>query len=304
LSGEDLARSTLSSEDAPNSAQWVEFDFDDITVVPGDTYYIVWHDLGGSSGDFFYWGAGADNPYENGNAWIFNRNWLVFDPDNTPDADFCFKTYGYNTTPTADFTWHPIPPLVNEIVTFDASGSYDDDGNITSYEWDFDNDGNYDDATGKIAEWSWNARGSYTVSLKVTDNERNAGTKTKIISVIENHAPNKPMITGPISAKVGTEYTYSSSTTDSDRDQVYYLFDWGDGTDSGWLGPYDSGVGCSASHVWNSEGDYEIKVLAKDTYGVTSEWSDPLPVSMPLKHQTILERIWELILEIFENTIP
>ena len=97
-----------------------------------------------------------------------------------------------------------------------------------------------------------------------------------------NNPPNKPSKpSGPTSGKAGTSYTYSTSTTDPDGDQVYYWFDWGDGTNSGWLGPYNSGQTVSASHTWSERGSYEIKVKAKDTNGAESEWSDPLPITMP-----------------------
>ena len=76
----------------------------------------------------------------------------------------------------------------------------------------------------------------------------------------EPGAPNKPSKpSGPNSGKPGTSYEYSSSTTDNEGDQVYYLFDWGDGTDSGWIGPYNSGDECSVSHTWTRRGSYEIK---------------------------------------------
>jgi hypothetical protein len=111
-------------------------------------------------------------------------------------------------------------------------------------------------------------------------------SKTFIYST--NRAPNKPnRPSGPASGKVGEPYAYSSSTTDPDGDQVYYFFDWGDGTNSGWLGPYDSGSIVEASHIWNEEGSFEIKVKAKDTSGLESEWSDPLVVSMPKSYSAI-----------------
>ena len=68
----------------------------------------------------------------------------------------------------------------------------------------------------------------------------------------QNVPPNKPATpSGEASGKVGVSYVYESSTTDIDGDQIYYLFDWGDGTDSGWVGPYDSGDICQESHIWN-----------------------------------------------------
>ena len=97
-----------------------------------------------------------------------------------------------------------------------------------------------------------------------------------------NQNPNKPVTpNGPSSGKPRTEYSYTSSSTDMDGNQLYYLFDWDDGTDSGWLGPFDSGEECQTSHSWNQRDEYNIRVKAKDIHGGESEWSQPLPVSMP-----------------------
>jgi hypothetical protein len=109
--------------------------------------------------------------------------------------------------------------------------------------------------------------------------------------------PDKPSTPlGPTSGKTGEEYTYSSSTTDSNGDEIYYLFDWGDGADSGWLGPFVSGEPCEANYIWGKRGSYEIKVKAKDINGMMSEWSDPLPVSMP---KTYENPFWALIEKLF-----
>ena len=97
-----------------------------------------------------------------------------------------------------------------------------------------------------------------------------------------NELPNKPAKpSGPTNGNVGTSYTYSSTTTDPNGDQVYYWFDWGDTTNSGWVGPYTSGATGNASHTWTSQGSYNIQVKAKDVYDAESVWSDPLSVTMP-----------------------
>jgi hypothetical protein len=94
-----------------------------------------------------------------------------------------------------------------------------------------------------------------------------------------NDAPNKPAPpTGPTSGITNVEYTYSGSTIDPDGEDIYYLFDWGDGTDSGWLGPYPSGTTIEAGHAWSYGGTYNVKLKAKDT--VDGTWSDPLPVQI------------------------
>jgi hypothetical protein len=104
----------------------------------------------------------------------------------------------------------------------------------------------------------------------------------------ESNPPAKPSRpSGPENGNTGISYTYSTSTTDPNNDKVYYMFDWGDGTTSGWIGPYNSGSSGSASKSWNTEGSYVIKAVAKDTHGKLSVWSDPLTVTLPRTRSTI-----------------
>jgi len=99
---------------------------------------------------------------------------------------------------------------------------------------------------------------------------------------IVNGRPNQPTKpVGPNSGGIGIEFNFSSNSNDPDNEQIYYLFNWGDGSDSGWLGPYESGETVEATHSWNKIGIYNIKVIVKDIHEYQSEWSDPLSVSMP-----------------------
>ncbi len=93
---------------------------------------------------------------------------------------------------------------------------------------------------------------------------------------ILSNPPDIPNLSGPTRGEVGSECIYSTSTNEPDDDQVFYMFDWGDGKVSGWIGPYDSGAVASANYTWTAGGNYEIKVKAKDVHGVQSDWSDPL----------------------------
>ncbi|MDG6219700.1 MAG: hypothetical protein QCI00_09735, partial [Candidatus Thermoplasmatota archaeon] len=104
-----------------------------------------------------------------------------------------------------------------------------------------------------------------------------------------NNPPLKPIISGPSTGIIGRSYTYASTTTDPDGDQIYYFFDWDDGTDSSWVGPYNSGDICMESHVWVRPGNYAVKVKAKDINESESVWSDPLPISMPNIHNPHLK---------------
>ena len=85
--------------------------------------------------------------------------------------------------------------------------------------------------------------------------------------------PNKP--SGPTQGCENEELIFTTSTTDPDEDQVYYKFDWGDGTESDWLGPFNSGETIQASYKWDEIGDYKIKVKARDINYGQSGWSEP-----------------------------
>ena len=88
--------------------------------------------------------------------------------------------------------------------------------------------------------------------------------------------PDKPY--GAQDGEVENEYTYLTKGTDPNGDNIEYLFEWGDGSDSNWLGPYASGTTVSASHIWHNKGFYNVKVKIKDAFGLESCWSEPLPV--------------------------
>ena len=115
------------------------------------------------------------------------------------------------------------------------------------------------------------------------------------ISVLKN-APLKPETPyGELNGKIGEEYYYNTSTTDVDGNIVYYYWLWGDGSNSDWIGPYNSGEEISIPHIWNKRGDYTLKVKAKDEEGFESLWSDPLTISMPRNHQYVKEYLINII---------
>ncbi|KYK34784.1 MAG: hypothetical protein AYK22_04740 [Thermoplasmatales archaeon SG8-52-3] len=100
---------------------------------------------------------------------------------------------------------------------------------------------------------------------------------------INNVRPNKPdKPEGPESGTTEVTYTYWTSTIDYNGHQLYYMWDWGDGTLSDWIGPFNSGDPTSAEHSWDKKGNYNIKVKAKDIFDFESAWSEELPVKIPI----------------------
>ena len=103
----------------------------------------------------------------------------------------------------------------------------------------------------------------------------------------ENHSPSPPaQPEGPITGDVGQDYTYWTVAVDPEEDMVYYCFNWGDSTESVWVGPVTSGENFSLSHTWHQRGEHTITVKAKDTFGAESNWSDGLSVLLEGPHLT------------------
>ena len=95
---------------------------------------------------------------------------------------------------TADKYFGQVPLEVN----FDASQSFDPDGTITTYSWDF-GDGNT--ATGITAQHTYEQVGNYTVTLTVEDNQGLTSEASVTIQASEQFLPN----TGSVLAVVVDE---------------------------------------------------------------------------------------------------
>jgi hypothetical protein len=124
--------------------------------------------------------------------------------------------------------------------------------------------------------------GSETITFKATDpgslwdDDAALFTVTPVQDNLPPNEPNRP--SGPVSGKINDESSFTTNTTDPNNDQVYYMWDWGDGTQSNWFGPYNSGQSAQANHSWGEKGSYDIKVKAKDTNNSESNWSEPYTV--------------------------
>jgi len=102
-----------------------------------------------------------------------------------------------------------------------------------------------------------------------------------MVTTYYNKPPETPsQPDGPTEGSEDIEYTFSATTSDPEGEKIYYMFDWGDGTNSDWIGPYDSGKTGEASHIWSDAGEYEIRVMAKDINDSKSDWSDPLTITI------------------------
>jgi len=87
-----------------------------------------------------------------------------------------------NQLPIASFTMNPTTGTAPLEVTFNASSSYDPDGTIVSYAWDFE-DGN--SGSGVTVKHTFNSKGIYNIKLTVTDNKEATSSTIKTITITE-----------------------------------------------------------------------------------------------------------------------
>lgn len=101
LTGDDLTKIAISSNKIYSSPSWINFDFKDIRVIPGKTYYIVCRTNGGNwSLKYMYkWSCSELNPYPNGQLYCSLDGGLSWDGRYYAPKDQCFKTYGFDDVP-------------------------------------------------------------------------------------------------------------------------------------------------------------------------------------------------------------
>ncbi|MEW6216764.1 MAG: PKD domain-containing protein, partial [Candidatus Bipolaricaulota bacterium] len=111
--------------------------------------------------------------------WDSDQTRLLY--ETFVDVRFTFRGDAQpNQPPVAQFAFSPASPTVSQMVTFDGSGSHDPDGSIQSYAWQF---GDGATGIGSSATHTYSSVGSYTVQLRVTDNQGATGTTTQTVSV-------------------------------------------------------------------------------------------------------------------------
>ncbi len=107
-----------------------------------------------------------------------------------------------------------------------------------------------------------------------------SGYRVQTLTTLQNNPPAIPSIQGQTEGKPGVSYSYTVVTVDPESDDVFYYVDWGDGTNSSWVGPYLSNENVTVSHTFAKKGTYTIKAQARDIYYATSGWGT-LQVTMP-----------------------
>lgn len=111
--------------------------------------------------------------------------------------------------------------------------------------------------------------------------------------------PSKPS-SNQLVAQIHTEYIFETTAVDPNGEYLFYQWDFNNGSLSEWMGPYQSGKTVNTSYTWDEKGIHTIKVRAKNSKGLISDWSEPL-IMIFVKTTTIIPPWFSWIFSIFEN---
>ncbi len=174
LDGVDLASASIPAEQiTTENFSWIEFDFPDIGVTPGDTYYIVSYTTNASD-NWYAWGLKMGDVYLNGTIYYSiddATTWL-----EEPGGDMTFNTYGRENAP-------PNAPTIDGTIKgkFGVEYSYtfaaDDPDGDDVYYWISWGDGCPSVvwlgpfASGEVitVKHTFATKGTYTISAKAKD---------------------------------------------------------------------------------------------------------------------------------------
>src|SRR5438445_7447349 len=144
-------------------------------------------------------------------------------PPNTGSASTAVTLQ--DRPPIASFTSTPSSAPTGTAITFDGTASYDLDGTVVSYSWDF---GDQATGTGSIVTHSYTYARTYTVTLTVTDNGGVTGSTTSQVTITDR-PPVVSFTPSPATASTAQSITLSITVTDPDGTISTTRVDWGDG---------------------------------------------------------------------------
>ena len=182
----------------------------------------------------------------------------VRDDTGLPEAfDLDDVVVAVNAPPVA----HAGPDLVVEpgmAVRFDGGASYDPDGSIASWRWDFDD---LDEPVlESAAERTYDAPGVRGAQLTVTDASGAANATARAeVTIRVNHAP-----VAEAGAETYTDSLYvtldGTGSSDADGDRLIHIWDFGDGS--------PPALGVVVTHAYPRSGIFPVTLTVDDGTGL------------------------------------
>jgi PKD repeat protein len=197
-----------------------------------------------------------------------NNSWIIFD-DLGGNDDTVVPPPPANQPPTAALLITPASGLASQSRTLNASSSFDPDGSIVKYEWDFDGNGVYD-ATTTTSTTTHGYTVTATATVRVTDNG-NPGLTDTATATATVTAP-------PVNQPPTARFTFVANELDVD-------FDASTSTDSdGTIASYSwnfGSTGVTTSHTYPAAGNYSVTLTVTDDDGATGTETKTVTVTAP-----------------------
>jgi len=177
--------------------------------------------------------------------------------------------------PIVNFFHNPSYPNTDEMVTFNASESFDPDGYIVSYSWDFGDGSPIVTESDPITTHIYAAFGNYTVTLTVTDDESLTDEATSTVSVIQ--PPVAAFTYSPPDPLWHEVVTFDASASTADGGVIVsYMWDFGNGNITTVTNPV-------IEYTYPNLGTFTVTLNVTDSEGKWDTESKPITIEgLPL----------------------
>lgn len=143
-------------------------------------------DSDGSDGWSYDWPAPADG--------LYTLTARATDTDGATGFESPPVTITVGVPPVASFTATPTTGQVPVLISVDAAASYDSDGTIANYQWDFgDGSALVSGPTAVQASHTYTSVGSFTITLTVTDDRGTSTSATRVVTPFTLGPQSTPM---------------------------------------------------------------------------------------------------------------
>ncbi|MGY4706548.1 PKD domain-containing protein [Candidatus Bipolaricaulota sp. J31] len=160
--------------------------------------------------------------------------------------------------PQALFSLKPKYGEAPLVVTCDGSLSFDEDGKIVEYIWDFGDGGK---AFGPLVSHTYERPGTYTITLRVYDEDGLTDDRTLTVHVVPP-PPTPDFIWGPLRPGTGELITFDASGSSSPNGEIVeYRWSFGDGK---------TATGKVVQYRYWYGGSYPVTLTVVDELGATA----------------------------------
>lgn len=252
-----LGKAGRPGGDVDRMMRWLrcEYEVEEINVHNDLSNGDVWLNL-----DWWKEPGGSNHP--GGPFFIASKQVVVY-PENKGEKEALTPL---DIPPFAEFQVIPKVPTLGFNASFDATSSFDCDGNITSCRWDF---GDGQSGAGRTVNHSYAKAGSMRVNLTVTNDQGLNDTNSTIVRI--NHPPIARFTYKP-DHPMANEQIRLDADTSYDRDGKISNYSWEFG---------DNGTGLDASvlHGYDKIGTFNAMLTVTDDIGAQNSTAIPIEVS-------------------------